>query len=244
MRAPRFLISDPLAVGQTIELPPACCHHALRVLRLRPGDALVLFDGMGSEFEAFLVPHAHSKSRWQATIARGGPIDREARLRITVVQALCAQEKIDWFLEKAVELGAGRIVFASAARSLVRLNAARRQRRIERWRELVAAASSQCGRNVLALVEIADDLAAALAGAQGSNSRWLLDPSAPHGLTRANGGSVTLVVGPEGGFTAEETSLAHSLGYVGARLGPRVLRTETAALAGISALLALEGEFS
>jgi len=245
MRPPRFLVSDRLAVGETIVLPLACSHHALHVLRLRARDSLILFDGKGSEFEAFLVPDPRSAARCRATITRGGPVDREARLHITVVQALSAQEKVDWLLEKAVELGADRIILASATRSVVRLSAARRQRRVQRWRDIAAAACAQCGRNRLPVIDVAEDLAAALASAPDAASRWLLEPSAHSGLTRvASGASVALAVGPEGGFTAEETALAHSLGYVSARLGRRVLRTETAALAAMCALLAWEGEFS
>ena len=244
MRAPRFFVSDRLAVGQTIVLPPECSHHALRVLRLRAHDAVTLFDGKGNEFEAFLLPDPASGSRCHASITRGGPLEREARLRITIVQALSAQEKIDWFLEKAVELGADRIILAGAARSVVHLDAERRQRRIERCRDIAVAACSQCGRNRLPCIEIVDDLAAALGAAQEADSRWLLEPDASAGLKAAHGGSVALVIGPEGGFAAEEVALAHSLGYVSARLGRRVLRTETAALTAICALLALAGEYS
>ncbi|HYA65830.1 MAG TPA: RsmE family RNA methyltransferase, partial [Burkholderiaceae bacterium] len=138
MRAPRFFVSEGLEVGQTIELPAACCHHALRVLRLRAQDTLILFDGKGSEFEARLVPDPHTTARCRASITRGGPLDREARLRVTIVQALSAQEKIDWLLEKTVELGADRIVLAATARGVVRLSAARRERRLQRWREIAA----------------------------------------------------------------------------------------------------------
>ena len=236
MRAPRFFLPAALAVGQTIVLPPECSHHALRVLRLRAHDAVTLFDGKGNEFEAFLLPEPSSASYCRASITRGGPLEREARLRITIVQALSAQEKIDWFLEKTVELGADRIVLAAAARSVVRLSAARRQRRIERCREIAVAACSQCGRNRLPVIEIVDDWASALGTAKNAASRWLLEPGAPGGLKAANGGAVALVVGPEGGFDAEEIALAHSLGYVSARVGPRVLRTETAAMVVLAQL--------
>jgi 16S rRNA (uracil1498-N3)-methyltransferase len=244
MAAPRFLVSDTLLIGKTIALPPAASHHALRVLRLRARDAIVLFDGAGGEFQAVLVPDPGGGPHWQATITGGGPVDREARLRITIVQALSAQEKIDWFVEKAVELGADRIVLASSVRSVVRLAAARRQRRLERWREIAAGACAQSGRNRLPAIDLADDLAAALGAARHASACWLLEPNAPSGLARAPGGSVAIAVGPEGGFTGEEVALAHSLGFVSARLGQRILRTETAALAAVSALLALDGEFS
>lgn len=244
MRAPRFFVSDGLAVGQTIVLPPQCSHHALRVLRLRAHDAVKLFDGKGNEFDALLLPDPAAVSQCRASITSGGPVDREARLRITIVQALSVQEKIDWFLEKAVELGADRIILAGTARSVVRLSAARRQRRLERCRDIALAACSQCGRNRVPVIEIADDLGAALGAAQEASSRYLLEPNAPAGLKAANGRSVALAVGPEGGFEVEEVALAHSFGYVSSRVGQRVLRTETAALTAICALLALAGEYS
>jgi 16S rRNA (uracil1498-N3)-methyltransferase len=244
MTTPRFLVPEPLRVGETIALPPACSHHAQRVLRLRIQDRLVLFDGRGNEFEAFLVPDPLGGARCCATITHGAAVDREARLRISVVQALSSQEKMDWFVEKAVELGARRILLTAAARSVVHLSGPRRQRRADRWREIAAAACSQCGRNELPLIEIFDDLGTALRAAQDASARWVLDPGARAGLGRTGGDSIACAVGPEGGFTAEELALAQALGYTGASLGKRVLRTETAALAAISALLALQGEFS
>ncbi len=178
----------------------------------------------------------------QASIVKGGAVDREARVHITLVQAMCAQEKIDWLVEKCVEMGVARLILAPSARSVVRLQGDRRQRRAERWREIAVAACSQCGRNRLPVLEVAQDLASALRDAQCAERRWLLDPNAAGGMQAAGEDTVACVVGPEGGFTEAETSLALSLGYQRARLGPRVLRTETAGLAAISALLALHGE--
>ncbi len=244
MAVPRFLVLDTLAVGASVPLPPASSHHARRVLRLRADDPLILFDGKGSEFEAVFAPDPLNASRSHATITRGGPVDREALIRITLVQALSSQDKLDWLVEKAVELGAHRIVLAPAARSLVRLSGPRRERRADRWREIAVAACCQCGRNRLPSIEISDHLETALRCAQVSSARWILDPGAQSGLHRASGDSVTCAVGPEGGFTAEELALARSLRYAGARLGRRVLRTETAGLVAISALLALHGEFA
>ena len=219
-------------------------NHARRVLRLRADDPLILFDGKGSEFEAVFVPDPLNASRSYATITRGGPVDREALLRITLVQALSSQDKLDWLVEKAVELGADRIVLAPAARSLVRLSGPRRERRADRWREIAVAACCQCGRNRLPSVEISENLETALRSARTSSAQWILEPAAQSGLHRASGDSVTCAVGPEGGFADEELALARSLGYAGARLGRRVLRTETAGLVAISALLAFHGEFA
>ena len=146
MTTPRFLVPGVAGPGQSLALPPAAEHHARRVLRLRAGDAVVLFDGAGSEFEAVLVEDPLNASQLQARVVRGAPVDREAGVAITLVQALCAQDKLDWIIEKCVELGAARLILAPAERSVVRLAGERRERRIERWRDLVAAACSQCGR--------------------------------------------------------------------------------------------------
>jgi 16S rRNA (uracil1498-N3)-methyltransferase len=244
MATPRFFVPGGLIPGQTVELPASVAHHARRVLRLRAGEALVLFDGLGNEFEALLGAEPLNETRSQASVLRGGPVDREAKLQITLVQALCAQEKIDWMVEKCVELGAARLILAPAARSVVRLDAARRQRRAERLRELVVAACCQCGRNRLPEVELAEDLGAALQRARPAERRWILDPNAAAGLQAGGAGSVACVIGPEGGFAEAEIDLARSMGYEGARLGPRVLRAETAGLAVLSALLALHGELA
>lgn len=253
MKTPRFLVPETMTVGTTVLLPTAASHHARRVLRLRADDPVIVFDGNGSEFEAFLVPDPLNASRSCAKITRGGPVDREAKVHICLVQALSAQEKVDWLVEKCVELGARRLILAPTARSIVRLDGPRRERRAQRLREIAAAACCQCGRNRLLAIELADSLDEALRAARDARSCRVLDPASRSGLLQgalqrpahsAVADSVSLAVGPEGGFTEEEMALAHSLGYTSARLGPRVLRTETAGLAAISALLAIHGEFS
>ncbi len=235
-----------MAAGQTVVLPPAVSHHARRVLRLRAQDPLVLFDGEGREFEAVFLPDASDPALASAVISRGGPVDREARVRITLIQALGAQEKIDWLVEKCVELGVDRIVLAPTHRSVVRLDEARRTRRAARLREIVVAACCQCGRNRLPVVDVASELAAALALAPPDAARFLLDPGAAGGLKAPAPGAqppIWFVVGPEGGFTDEERALAAEFGYRRVRLGRRTLRTESAGLVAIAAALALGAEF-
>jgi 16S rRNA (uracil1498-N3)-methyltransferase len=243
MTTPRFLVPEALVAGTTIALPASVGHHARRVLRLRDGAAVILFDGSGNEYHAILAADPMNASRSLARIVHGGPVDREAGLAITLIQAISAQEKVDWLVEKCVELGVQRLILAPTARSVVRLDESRRERRIDRWREIAAAACCQCGRNRLPRIEIAPDLGAALAAATDAPSRWILDPTAPSGIGAAAGGPVACAVGPEGGFTDEERDRAGALGYVRARLGPRVLRTETAGLVAVSALLAMHGEY-
>jgi len=253
MSRPRFLVRMALAAGATITLPESVSHHARRVLRLGAGATVMLFDGNGNEYEAILEPDPTNASRLQAAIVHGGPVDREAMVPITLVQALIALEKMDWVVEKCVELGAHRLILAPAARSVVRLDGERGQRRLERWRDLAAAACCQCGRNRIPEVALAPNVHDALsAAALGGTARYVLDPAARRGLLAgargttaagAGGHALALAVGPEGGFSAAELGLAQELGYEAVRLGPRVLRTETAGLLALGALLAERGEY-
>jgi 16S rRNA (uracil1498-N3)-methyltransferase len=256
MTIPRFFVpamagrADFSAAGgdTAVDLPESASHHASRVLRLRPGDAIVLFDGAGREFPAVLLPDGGGNDRhWRARVLGEDAADREAHISITLVQALSAQEKIDWLVEKCVELGVRRLVLAPAERSVVRLDAARQQRRLDRWRDIAVAACCQCGRNRLMEIGLAGGLESALREAgEGSIRPWILDPgAAAAGIAApAAGAVVACAVGPEGGFTAGEMAMAESLGYARVRLGPRVLRTETAGLVAVSALLALSGEYA
>jgi len=260
MPTPRFYVPataagaqpSALAPGNVLQLPAAASHHALRVLRLRPGDPVVLFDGQGQEYRAVLeaapAGNPANGSGCAARVLEGGTVDREAAVSITLVQALSATEKIDWLVEKCVELGVARLVLVPAERSVVRLDAPRGARRLGRWQDIGAAACCQCGRNRLMDIVLAADLPEALQGAlPAGGPAWVLDPSAPVALAAAPPGPplpITCAVGPEGGFTAAEIALAESSGYVRGRLGPRVLRTETAGLAVVAALLALHGEYA
>ncbi len=246
MAIPRFLITSRLAPGELVPLPEAIDHHARRVLRLQAGAALILFDGNGCEFAATLEPPPanDNTSHFLARIHEGGPVDREARLPITLVQAMSTLEKIDWLIEKAVELGIGRLIVAPSQRSVVRLDGPRRERRAQRWRDIAAGACSQCGRNRIPEIRLALSLEEALQSARGPGANWILDPGAVTGLDGIKHAAATLVVGPEGGFTQEEMAMALALGYSAIRLGARILRTETAGLVAASALLALHGEFS
>jgi 16S rRNA (uracil1498-N3)-methyltransferase len=244
MGIPRFYVPAGLAAGNTVELPQTAAHHALRVLRLRDGAPIVLFDGQGQEFAARLQAPDANVSRSRALVGDGGAVDRECATSVTLVQALSAQDKIDWLVEKAVELGAVHVVLTPAARSVVRLEPARQQRRQQRLQDIAVAACCQCGRNRIPRIEIADGLEQALRQAGGAAARWILEPDAADGLPVAAAASISVAIGPEGGFTPQELALARSLDYLPVRLGPRVLRTETAGLAAISAALALQGEYT
>ena len=246
MPAPRFFVEQPLSVDTRIALPAAVAHHARTVLRLREGDSIVLFNGQGGEYRAKLAAGGAAAGRLQAEVIGFDPIEREPSLGITLIQAQASADKLDWVIEKAVEIGIARMIVTGTARSTVRLDEARRARRLQHWHELAIAACCQCGRNRPPAVLAAHSLADALAEAGDANVKWILDPAAPRGLAPAPSRPchAVLVVGPEGGFEASEVDLAAHAGYIPISLGPRILRTETAGLVAASAWLALSGEFN
>jgi 16S rRNA (uracil1498-N3)-methyltransferase len=243
---PRFFVEQPLTVDRRIRLPAAVAHHAHTVLRLREGDPVVLFNGHGGEYHGRLIRLAGAgTSSLHADILGFDPIEREARVRITLIQALTTSDKIDFVIEKAVEIGVARVIVAGATRSTVRLEPARRERRLQQWRDLVIAACCQCGRNRPMPVDSMKSLAEALAETREAAFKWLLDPGAARALPSAPAEArpTAVVVGPEGGFDPAEMQLAAQAGFELLSLGPRILRTETAGLAAAAAWLALNGEF-
>lgn len=242
MAAPRFFVDQPLVAGTTIRLPDEVAHHARRVLRLRRGDAIVLFNGRGGEYRGTLLGDVDAPA---ARIDAYDPVERESPVELTLVQALVAADKLDWIVEKAVELGAARIVVAASERSVVRLDGARAERRLRHWRALALAACAQCGRNRVPSVAYFASMPAALDAVGAVPSRWLLLPAAAQPLAAAlPTGRAAVAVGPEGGFSDAEVRYAERLGFAPARLGPRILRTETAGIAALAALQALAGDLA
>jgi 16S rRNA (uracil1498-N3)-methyltransferase len=244
--APRFFVEQALAVNTRVALPAAVARHAVTVLRLREGDPIVLFDGRGGEYRARLVGPEAGPGPRQAEVTGHDAIEREPSSRITLIQALATSDKIDWVIEKAVEIGVARVIVTAAARSTARLEPARRERRLRHWQELAIAACCQSGRNRPVSVLATASLDEALHAAVDADLKWLLDPAAPAGLPRTPTAarSVALAIGPEGGFEPGEIQRAAQAGFVPVSLGPRILRTETAGLAAAAAWLALSGEFS
>jgi 16S rRNA (uracil1498-N3)-methyltransferase len=237
---PRFYCPQPLAEGALVDLPEAVAHH-VRVVRLQPGAQLTLFNGDGSEYAA----HLQKVGKKQATALVGGPSrpQRELPYAVTLVQALPEAAKMDWIIEKAVELGVHTIVPVQAQRSVVRLTGERADKRQAHWRGVIVAAAEQSGRNILAVLHPLSSLQNALSA--GPSAVLLLSPRATVSLTgwaeERAAQDVRLLVGPEGGFTADEEQQAIAAGAQLVSMGPRVLRTETAALAALAALSALWG---
>jgi len=239
-RAPRFYIEARLREGSTCALPDESAHHAVRVLRLRNGDEVTLFDGRGGEYAARIA--AIERSRVAIDVLGHRAIEREAPLRVTLVQAVSAGEKMDSTVRKAVELGVAGIQPVLATRSVARPKGERAENRREHWQKVAIAACEQCGRNripaVLPLVPLADYRA-------GEGFKILLSPLSELALSKLSlkGEQFILAAGPEAGFSPEEEAALAAQGFVPVKVGARVLRTETAALAAVAALNALRGDF-
>lgn len=240
---PRLYCPTPLVAGARLLLPDTLAHH-VRVLRLRDGETLSLFDGLGGEYSAVL--QFEGKSAWAQV---GGLDPREAELpgRITLVQGLPGGDKMDWIAEKAVELGAAALAPIRARRSVVQLSEERTAKRMAHWQRIAQAAAEQCGRNRLMAVEAPLTLENWLAR-PAAGLRLLCHPDAGATLDQAlaplagrAGAEISLLVGPEGGWSDEELEAARRAGVQAVRFGPRVLRTETAGLALMAAVSALLG---
>jgi 16S rRNA (uracil1498-N3)-methyltransferase len=238
MSAPRFHVDAPLALG-TVRLPERVAHHALRVLRLRDGAPLVLFNGRGGEYAG----HLQLAAEPEAVLTAFDAVDRESSLSVTLVQALVASEKLDWIVEKLTELGVARLLVVPTERSVVRLDGERLARRLAHWQEVAVAACAQCGRNRVPQVAMHATLQDALAGLVSGPRRMLL-PEAVAPLDATAADTCTIAVGPEGGFTAAEQRALAAAQFEPARLGPRVLRTETAGLAALAALQCRGGDLA
>lgn len=242
MMTPRFFCGIPLVAGQAVTLPAPVAHHADRVLRLRSGDEVVLFNGRGGEYAGRIEgPSRVGRVRLDAW----RPIEREPQLAITLGQALPATEKMEWIVQKAVELGVTEIAPIVTARSIVRLSGERASKRIAHLQQIAVAACEQCGRNTVPAVRELRALPDFLGQpGEGPSTRLVLEPAAGVRVAMISQPlpRVILLVGPEGGLTEEELDAARSMGFVALALGPRMLRTETAGLAAAVALLSRWGD--
>lgn len=233
---PRFFCPGPLVPGATVDLPEAVAHH-LHVVRQQAGAELLLFNGEGGQYRATLTDIG--KKRAAATVNAHEAVEVELPYRITLAQALPEASKMDWIIEKAVELGVAAIEPLAAQRCVVRLSGERAEKRHAHWQGVIVAASEQSGRNRLARLAPVEDLGRWLAR-PAEAPRILLTPRATESLAgwaRARPPqALTLMVGPEGGFSTAEEDAALARGALALSMGPRVLRTETAALAAMAAL--------
>jgi 16S rRNA (uracil1498-N3)-methyltransferase len=241
---PRFYCPPPLPSSGNFDLPPDAAHHASRVLRLREGDAVQMFDGIGNEHHGVIAELGGKR----VVVGKLSVIDsdRETPLKVVLAQALASSEKMDWVVQKATELGVTAIQPIDTERSVARLSAERTAKRLEHWQQVAIAACEQCGRNVLPQIHAPLDIMVWLQQMrQASDAKFILLPQGTaslHAQTKPTG-RAALLIGAEGGFTEAESDAALHCGFVPIRMGARVLRTETAAIAGLAALQTLWGDF-
>jgi 16S rRNA (uracil1498-N3)-methyltransferase len=243
MRTIRIHVDMPLASGVEITLPAQAGEHVARVLRMEAGAPVVLFSGHdGMEFDATLA--SVGKREVIAQVGAGRALDNESPLSLTLAQGVARGEKMDLIVQKATELGIARIVPIVTERSEVKLDAARAEKRLQHWRAVAASACEQSGRARLPQVDAAMPLAAWLAslGDGGAMRLALLPEGTKRPSELAHVDAAILAIGPEGGFGERDRSALAANGFTGLKLGPRILRTETAGLAAIAALQALYGD--
>ncbi|NDU85917.1 MAG: 16S rRNA (uracil(1498)-N(3))-methyltransferase [Ferrovum sp.] len=233
---PRFYCPDHTLMKKGGALPPEVARHAVRVLRLRVGDALILFDGQGGEYLTSVIQIEGDR----VGVAVGVPsaVERESPLSITLIQGLCSTEKMDWILQKAVELGVQHFWVVAMERSMVRLTGERAERRCLHWQKVIVSACEQSGRNHVPDLGYFASLDELLPLLPLGGNQLLLNPAGTKGLADfiPSGKEIFLWVGPEGGLSAAEEARARHAGFVDWRVGPRILRTETAALAVVAGL--------
>lgn len=242
MRLTRIHVAETLVVGHEVTLPESAAAHLARVLRLQPGDPCVLFNGDGTDYAARIT--LLSKREVRALVESARALDNESPLHITLVQGVARGEKMDLILQKATELGVQAFVPTSSERSEVRLDGERADKRLAHWRSVVIAACEQSGRARIPSVAPSQALPLALSSLAGT-ARFLLDPAATQALTDVTAPRIdgcVLAVGPEGGWSPRDRAVLQGAGFTALRLGPRVLRTETAGIAAIAALQARFGD--
>jgi len=232
---PRVYLTAPLERPGEVLLDDPPAHHLARVLRLREGDALTVFDGRGGEWDAQFI------GKRRVRLVAFDAVERESPLRITLVQGVSSGDRMDYTVQKAVELGVAAIQPLITRKGVVRLEGTRASARVDHWKKIAIAACEQCGRNriadVLPLIDFRDYRP------NGEGPRLLLSAQGESIREMQMESEATIAAGPEAGFAPDEEAALERAGFVRASLGPRVLRTETAALAALAVLNALRGDF-
>jgi len=244
MRLNRVYVETPLAAGERAQLGGDAANHIARVLRLRVGDPLSLFDGRGGEYEARIAELRGSQV--VADVGEHRAIERESKLELTLLQGIARGDRMDTIVQKATELGVTRIVPVVTERSVIKLARDTGHRKHAHWLAIAIAACEQCGRNRLPEVAQPQALAdAARASTLSTQQRLMLAPGGTETLcsVASSAASIALLIGPEGGLSSVESEIAKRAGFIGCRVGPRILRTETASLAALAALQAIAGDF-
>lgn len=239
---PRFYVDFALSPDSVVELPDNVVRH-LNVLRVKNTEEIVLFNGNGKAYPA--LPEVLEKRRASVRILREEATDNESPLNITLVQAVSAAERMDFTLQKSVELGVAEIRPVISERCVVRLSGERAEKRVARWQEIVVSACEQSGRNIVPKVLPLTTYAQALQQLPQETTKLLMSLNRAQKLSdvQPQSGKVVFMVGPEGGWTEKEEQQAFDAGFQSVTLGKRVLRTETASLAAIAAMQTLWGDF-
>ncbi|SUA18288.1 16S rRNA (uracil(1498)-N(3))-methyltransferase [Neisseria lactamica] len=239
---PRFHLPENLSVGQTVALPDNIVRH-LNVLRVRPNENITLFDGKGKAHAARLT--VLEKRRAEAEILHEETADTESPLNITLIQSISSGERMDFTLQKSVELGVTAIQPVISERCIVRLDGERAAKRLARWQEIVISACEQSGRNTVPPVLPIIGYREALDKMPSESTKLIMSINRARKLgdIRQPSGAIVFMVGPEGGWTEQEEQQAFEAGFQAVTLGKRILRTETAPLAAIAAMQTLWGDF-
>jgi len=244
MRVNRVYVDHALSPGQRLHLPETASGHLLRVLRLREGDACVLFNGDGHDYPARII--RADKRGGEVEISASEPVQTESPLRLWLIQGIARGEKMDLIVQKATELGVVGIIPVISERSEVKLDASRAEKRLAHWQQVIIAACEQSGRARIPALYPPQPLAQCPQVLPDAGARWYLNPDADDTLASARtipDHPVTLAIGPEGGWSPRDRQVLMASGFSGLRLGPRILRTETAGLAAIAALQLRFGDF-
>ena len=235
MRLTRVYVDEPVTAGKRLVVAGSAANHIARVLRLRSGDALTVFDGSGGEFGARV--EEFRKEAVVVSVEEHRTLDRESPLSLTLAQGISRGERMDWIIQKATELGASRIVPVFTKRSVVRLDDKQAERKLQHWRAIAVSACEQCGRNRLPDMAPPVDFFDVLpTGSSPGETRLLLSPSGDLRIDDLEdaGKGITVLIGPEGGLEDVEQEAAVAAGFKAVRMGPRVLRTETAAIVALT----------
>ena len=243
MRIPRLYVPVAAASGETITVTGQAAHHVIQVLRLRPGAAIRLFNGHGPEWDAVLL----ESKRSEICLEVGAPVEAidASSLSITLAQGIARNDRMDFILQKAVELGVNSIQPLWMRRCQSRVSGERLEKRMKHWKGVIINACEQCGRSTLAVLYNPEDYSGWVSRLNPSNLRLMLQPDSTQVLNDLPppARDIVVLVGPEGGLTPEEQRLAALSGFTGIRLGQRILRTETAALSALASMHALWGDF-
>jgi 16S rRNA (uracil1498-N3)-methyltransferase len=240
MRTPRFYCADLDSIGSTVQLPDQVHRHAIQVLRMKVGEHLRLFDGQGFEAQAEVIEISKRESK--VKLLNQLELQNESPLKTTLLQAISKGERMDYALQKAVELGVSKIIPVITERCNVQLSKERMQKRLAHWQGVIISACEQSGRASLPQLEQVHSLSDLLLSTSFENG-IVLDPQSQQSLSMLTPQqSVTLLIGPEGGFSEQEVAMATDAGFQSVRFGPRILRTETATVAALSVIQSLWGD--